>query len=1467
MTNQSECIAVIGMSGRFPQAASVAALWENLRLGRECITFFSEQELLDAGVSAQTLANPAYVPANGMVEGIDQFDASFFGFNPREAEILDPQQRLFLECAAEALEHAGCAVDRQPGMIGVFAGTSMSTYAFQLYGNPHLAGLVNDFQILINNDKDHLATRVAYKLNLKGPAITVGTACSTSLVAVSLACQSLVEYQCDVAIAGGVTLGVPMVRGYTYEEGGIASPDGHCRPFDAAAMGTVGGNGAGCVVLKRLSEAIADGDTVCAVIRGWGLYNDGADKVGYTAPSVAGQAGAIATALAMSGVAPDTITMMEAHGTATPLGDPIEFAALCQAWRKSEQRGYCALGSLKSNVGHMDSAAGVAGLIKCVLSLQHRQIPPSLHFERPNPKLDMDASPFFVNTALRDWQPACGVRRAAVSSFGIGGTNAHLIVEEAPAPAPVSASRSAQLLTLSARSTTALDAAAQRLAAHLETHPELALADVAHTLQLGRSAMTLRRAVLVPDGSHADAARLLRAPDPRRSGAGARDDKFGGLAFLFPGQGAQHPRMGLGLYQRERVYRDIVDTCAEILRPHLGLDLRPLLHADSDGAALRPTQITQAAVFVAGYALARLWMHWGLKPAALLGHSVGEYTAACLANVFSLEDGLGLIATRGRILAAMPAGAMLSVALPEAALRERFADSVDIAAVNGASLCVLAGAGQQIEDIRRQLEGEGASAQLLHTSHAFHSRLVDAAVAPMTEAMARIRLQAPTIPCLSNLSGTWIRPEEAQSPAYWGRHLRGTVRFADCLSHLYRDTECALLELGPGQTLTSLARQHPAHTAARLVVPSSRHPQGSADDVDTALTALGRCWMAGANVDWSAFYADEKRRKVPLPTYPFERQRFWIDQVQAGAAAVAPSADDDARLPLEQWLYQPRWIRSAPNPPLSAEGGDVWFILGGARALASAIADTLADLGQPVRLLTTIEELDAVDTPVRLLISLQGADPDAPAAEHYYHGLALLQQLSRRSAHASVLFITQHVFSVLAQDAPLDPEQAGVIGLAIVAPQEYPQLRCRVIDADATAVRLLESGQAQSLLAEALQQDLAPWVAYRGTQRWTMTFEPATLAPVLPALAPALEGNYLITGGLGKIGMLIAEHLSRRGARTVILTGRSALPPREQWEASGDSRLIRLCSIESSGTRLLVCTGETAVHDARAACGRIDGVFHAAGLTDGAWFPAFATIDRTVSEAHFAAKHRGLLAIAEALRDDPPAFICLMSSISTVLGGIGFGAYAAANAKLDATISLVAPGTRWISINWDGWSLGAEDARDNQALIHAEDGIEVLERVLAAPDVRQLIVSVRALGPRLQRWLQPAAAALPASPPGTVAHERPELQNAFAAPAPGLQTQIAHLWRDLLGIDPVGVHDNFFELGGHSLLAIQVVSRLREALQRDVPVRILFDHPTVATLEAALADQSDTALARLLDKIEAMPDAEVASLLGDEEQA
>jgi amino acid adenylation domain-containing protein len=895
-------IALVGMSCRFPKAKNAAELWQHVCDGVELITRFSDEELAAAGEDTAQLRDPNYVKAGAVLEDIDLFDAAFFGFTPREAEIMDPQHRLFLECAWEALEDAGCDSETYDGRIGVFAGAALSSYLLHnLLTNPALISSVGELQMVLSNDKDFIPSRASYKLNLKGPSVNVNTACSTSLVALHLACQSLLNYECDMVLAGGASVAANQTRGYLYQPGGILSPDGHCRPFDADAQGTVGSSGVGIVVLKRLDDALADGDTIHAVIRGSAINNDGAVKVGYTAPSVEGQADVIAEAQAVAGIAPETITYIETHGTGTTLGDPIEIAALTQAFgAPTQQTHFCAIGSVKSNIGHADTAAGAAGLIKTVMALKHRLLPPSLNFQSPNTKIDFAGSPFYVNTALRDWTANGGPRRAGVSAFGIGGTNAHVILEEAPAMPVSGPSRPWQMLTLSAKTRSALETATTNLRRHLAAHPDLNLADVAFTLHRGRRAMTHRRVLICRDLQ--DALAALESHDPKRVLTQTNDRHQRSLVWMFPGQGAQYVNMGLSLYQTETVFRETIDRCAELLRPHLGFDLRSLLYPDADAAEesaqlLQQTRIAQPALFAVEYALAQVWLSWGVHPQAMIGHSIGEYVAACLAGVFSLEDALHLVAARGRLMQDLPGGAMLAVPLGENALRSILGPTLSLAAVNGPALSVVSGPLDAVNSLQQQLQQQGLECRFLHTSHAFHSSMMDAIMPAFAAQVAQIQLNAPQIRYISNLTGTWITAEEATNPSYWVQHLRQPVRFAEGVQTL-QTMDCAWLEVGPGRTLSTLVRRQVTE-ADQVIVTAMRHPQDTHDDLVVLLDALGRLWLAGLTIDWAGFYVGahgmEQRRRVQLPTYPFERQRYWIGAQQPYPFTPSLSTSDGAQ--------------------------------------------------------------------------------------------------------------------------------------------------------------------------------------------------------------------------------------------------------------------------------------------------------------------------------------------------------------------------------------------------------------------------------------------------------------------------------------------------------------------------------------------------------------------------------------------
>ncbi|WP_460427465.1 type I polyketide synthase [Azotobacter armeniacus] len=1494
-------IAIVGLAGRFPDAPDVDAFWRNIRDGVESVTDFGDEALRARGVPADMLADPGYVKAGVVLEDMDRFDAGFFGYSPRDAEQLDPQHRLFLETAWQALEHAGYGGGASPGLTGVYAGSGASLYLLR-HLLPAVDWRASDIASLLGlmngNDKDSLATRVAYKLDLRGPAVSVQTACSTSLVAVHLACRGLLNYETDMALAGGVWLNLLQEGGYRYQPGAILSPDGHCRAFDAEAAGTVLGSGAGIVVLKRLADALADGDSIHAVIKGSALNNDGAAKVGYAAPSVDGQAEAILAAQAMAEVSADSIGYVETHGTGTTLGDPIEIAALTQAFRAGTQRrGYCAIGSVKTNIGHLDAAAGVTGLIKTVLALKHRTLPPSLNFRQPNPQIDFAASPFYVNTEARPWPASAAPRRAGVSSFGMGGTNVHVILEEAPASSSTATSESdgMQLLLLSARSETALDAAAGQLAAHLRQHPEQALADVAHTLRAGRGQFAHRAVALARD--HADAIRVLEERAPACFFSGQVLSERPTLAFLFPGQGAQHLDMGRALYGREPVFRETLDRCCERLIPTLGLDLRELLFsaAASESAAaarLEQTAITQPALFVVEYALAQLWMSWGAQPDAMLGHSIGEYVAACLAGVFSLEDALDLVAARGRLLQATEAGAMLAVSLPEAELCARMPADCDLAAVNAADLCVLSGPTPAIEAAERDLAGRDVAVRRLHVSHAFHSALVEPMLGEFEALLSRIELSAPRIPFVSNLSGRWITAEEARSPAYWVRHVRGTVRFADGLEELLGKPDRILLEVGPGETLSALARRHP-QAGARPVLATQCHPQRRELNAEQPARCLAQLWLSDLELDAAGFFGGDRPRRVPLPTYPFERQSYWIAPPSGEAAgkAVKPAV---GRRDIADWFHVPTWKRSEPVTPaadLIERSGSV-LLLSDAHGLGERLVRHLQAAQRPVirvergaefvrlgerhyvlrpgerddfeRLLRAVEAESGPLSDICHLWSLDPAGLPSPRADvlerGFYSLLALAQALDVTAPPDGQRKVMLTVVANQLEDVtgvePLSPEKATLHGPCKVISQENPNVACRLIDVvlppagDVAEDRLVRQIVAE-LGAPVDSAGGEPVVAYRGPHRWVKTFESVRRdGPATQRLRK--QGVYLITGGLGGVGLALARHLAQAWQARLVLLGRTALPPRDEWPAliaSADraddalpARLRRLIELESFGAEVLALQADVvdpaqlraAIDAARQRFGALHGVVHAAGEAGGG---VIANRSRAEVEKVFAPKLQGTRNLLQALEDEPLDFVLLCSSLTAITGGFGQADYCAANCFLDA---LAAEASRQadrfvLSVNWDAWrevGMAAGQRLPEEVGIAPAQGGELLERLLAGPKAAQTLVSTLDLERQFAQMQSSELAdrLLPEPVARRHQHARPALQTEYVAPDGELEEDLAALWSEFLGIAPLGVDDNLFELGGDSLLAIQLLAKVRSAYGVELHPAAFFKTPTIAAL-------------------------------------
>lgn len=1397
-------VAVVGLSVRLPGAPDADAFWSNLLRGVESIANFTDAELRAAGATAQEIADPAFVRRGGVLADIEGFDAAFFGYSPREAAVLDPQQRLFLEVAWAALEDAGWGDRAVRRTTGVWAAAAPNRYLHDALRRLGIAALDPDeLTTLLASDKDFLATRAAFHLDLGGPAMAVQSGCSSSLLAVANAWHALVGMQCDLALAGGVTVRVPQARGMRHVADGIVAPDGRCRPFDARAHGTVFSSGVGVVVLKRLADALEDGDTIRAVIRGVAVNNDGATKVGFTAPSVERQAEVIAAAHALAGIPARTIGMVEAHGTGTSLGDPIEVAALAEAFRISGARiGSCALGSVKGNVGHLEVASGIAGLVKAVLSLQHRIHPPTANFDSPNPRLELERTPFVVDREPRDWVAGTTPRRAGVSSFGIGGTNVHVVLEEAPtrpvvagAPAP---SDERQLLVLSARTETALSRATARLAAELAGGAAPDLGDVAHTLQSGRAPLEWRRTVVCRDRE--EASRLLATSDERSVRATRVPTHAAQVAFLFPGQGTQRPGMGAELHRREPAFARHFDRCAAELVAPLGLDLRELLFAppsqrESAAVALRETRFAQPALFAIEYALAQLWMEHGVFPRTMLGHSVGELVAAALTQVFRPEDALALVAARGRLLQAVEPGAMVAVALAAADCERFVHDGVELAADNSPRSATLAGSVAAIARVERELDQARVAWRRLDVDRAFHSALVEPALAEFEELVRRVPRKPPERPFVSSVTGRLITAAEATDPKYWAQQLRAPVRFAAGVQTLLADPDRLLIEVGPGDVLSGFVRD-----AAGSTILSLGRADDSRGEHAAWLDALGQAWSQGVQVDWRARRRGFRRQRVPLPTYPFEHVCCWLD--------AAPSAGEPARVAAEgadptSWCSVPSWRRvAAPARRRFARDATSCVIAAGGGDWEPLIAELRLEVG----------------TAVPIVVARDAAELTAQ--------LSRLAQPSP-SAPRNIVVVTDRAQDVVGGEA--NAANAALLGACRSLVQQEPQLRLRSIDIalDAGAATTL----VEPLLAELALQEGEPCVAWRGGNRWLPELVPVELPPA-DAFGPERDSTWLITGGFGGIGSAVARLLASRGVRRLALVSRGV-------------HTERLRVLETAGAEVLPLVADVtdraalagAFAAARARFGAIHDVVHAAGVA--------ATGLGEAGEGWWdSAAFRTKLETAEqlvVLCGDEVERLVLCSSVAALLGGIGQAGYAAGCCGLDALAGPRRAGRpRIVSIGWDAWRESGMAAAATHAGGRAElqtqllrdglsdaEGVELFARIVASPHAH-VLVSKRPLAARLaERQSSGDVAAVASVSAARVAAILAD-DGSIADP---IEAEVTRVWRQLLGVTATTAGTSFFEQGGNSLLATQMLARLRERFAgADLSLKALFEQPTIAAL-------------------------------------
>jgi acyl transferase domain-containing protein/acyl carrier protein len=1368
-------IAIIGMAGRFPGASNIEEYWENLKNGVESISFFTDEELEDAGIDPELIKKPNYVKARGAMKDTDAFDSSFFDYYPMEAQVMLPQTRIFHEVAWEALENAGYNPDTYEGLIGLYGGAS-SAFNWEIFSFLNGANqVIGEFSTYILSESEFMNTRISYKLNLKGPSMTIQSACSTSLVAVHQACRALLTGECHIAMAGGVTVRIPAKTGYLFQEGMIGSPDGHCRAFDADAKGTIGGDGAGMAVLKRLDMAMAHGDKIHAVIKGSALNNDGNRKVGYTAPSIEGQAQVIKAAQQMAEVNPETITYIEAHGTGTTLGDPIEIQALTKAFN-TEKKQYCAIGSAKTNVGHLDAAAGIAGLIKTAMALKHKQIPPSLHYKKPNPKIDFSNSPFFVNASLKEWQNNGHPLRAGISSFGIGGTNAHVLLEEAPPEKPSEAGKKWNIMLLSAHTDTALNRMTENLSQFLEKNQGLNINDAAYTLQVGRKEMEHRRFVV---GS--DAQDIIAELDPETGNQATYkvQKKNMPVIFMFPGQGSQYTGMGAGMYETEPVFRQEMDRCFEILTSLMEYDIKELIYPTGSQDSLpgdqpqdiNQTEVAQPLIFAYEYAMAKQLMNWGIKPYAMIGHSIGEYVAAHLSGVLSLEDALKIVARRGKLMQSLPPGSMLSVSLPQEELKPFMDEKLSLAAVNGPSLCVVSGTEEDIDNLAETLTEKGHRIRKLHTSHAFHSTMMDPILEDFHGFLKGITFNKPETPYLSNITGNWITVEDAMAPSYWVNHIRATVNFYDGLDKIFKEKYAILAEIGPGNVLSTFARLNPSREENHHVVNFARHPGEEIDDTRYMYSKLGQLWLYGQTIDWKNVYGEEKRRRTPLPSYPFERQRYWVDSSmqsideKLGSEIISTRKKDN----IADWFYIPVWeksyrrlektVHNSSDNNTEQKNNNRWLVFNHRQSLAEQLVDSLKQKGYAVftvnpgeRYATTeengytinpkneqdyealFEALEKEEFHPHHILHLWGIDnPHSHDNTHdntseeirnqgFYSLLNIAGEMGKRgfTSDLKLTVITNDMQEVLGTET-LIPQKATLIGAVKGIPMEFPNIDARSIDiqlpepgtpAEEKLIRNLETeltGETKDNIKDNSKDNI---IAYRGNHRWIQVLKPVQIEAPQNNFSLRQEGVYLVTGGLGGIGLTLARHLAATVKARLVLIGQSEFPRRDQWENWLETRgpqdkisrkILLVKNMEEMGAEVMVISADVAdMQQMQNALGtvkqtypKINGLIHAAGVPDGALIQRRT---RQLSEKVFHAKVEGTKVLDTLLQDQSLDFILLCSSLNSITPTLGQTAYIGANAYLDAyahqkNIEGTIP---TIAVNWDAWQdvgMAAEAAR------------------------------------------------------------------------------------------------------------------------------------------------------------------------------
>lgn len=1467
-------IAIIGMAGRFPGSRNINEFWQNLCDGKNLLTSFTKEELIDAGIPEELVEDPNYVRTRGIIEDVDKFDADLFGFFPKEVEMLDPQQRLFLECSWEAMEDAGYCPDDYNGLVGVFGGIGMNTYGLQfLTSKEDLISSAEGYQLSIGNDKDFVTTRVSYKLNLNGPSIDVQSACSTSLVASHVACMNLYNYQCDLAIAGGATISLPQKAGYMYQEGMILSPDGLCRPFDEKAKGTVGSNGVGIVVLKRLDDAVRDKDTIYAVIKGSAYNNDGSVKVGYTAPGVAGQANVINSAYAMANVPMSGVGYIEAHGTGTTLGDPIEIDALTQAFRNdTQENNYCAIGSVKSNLGHLDTAAGVTGLIKAALSIYHGKIPPSINFEKSNPQIQFEKTPFYVNDKLSDWNKNFEIKRAGVSSFGIGGTNAHLVLEEGPSQKEEIIDNKYHLFPFSSKSVNSLENLMSNYTKFLGNNPSVDNSDIAFTMQFGRKHFE-HRSSIVANNINSLKEKIDRILKNGLSDVNEAVNDNPEIVFMFSGQGAQYINMGKELYTENSIFSKHLDDCFNLLKNEHGLDLKNILFCEENennnvSEKLKQTEYTQPALFSIEYSIASTLMEYGVNPDLMVGHSIGEYVAACISGVIELDSAINIVVKRGKLMQDLDPGFMLSINMSERDLIKVLPENLDLAVVNSTELCVVSGPKMEIESFNNELKSKNIISSVLHTSHAFHSRMMEPISDEFREIVESCKLNNPKIPYMSNVTGNIITDYECTDPNYYVNHLRHTVRFSENISYMVNKGHKIFVEIGPGNTLSTLLKNQFAskklHTLSTL-----RHPKQAINDNEFLLEQIGKLWQYGIDIKWMAFH-ERQRARVHLPTYVFDKKSYWINSNGKAQKSIYSTSSIDDK------IYESSWKRFK-NIEVIDENKKLWLIFDDAEKSISNFIKSRRPEDEVITVLVgdsyvnkensqfyinikleddyqkLFKELDELKKlPDRIIHSwsllTEECDVIANAKYGYFSLIHISNAISSSTEEVNILMdvLTSNIFDVIGNEK-LIPERSTILGATKVIHQEFENLQCRTIEFKSNEKNEIEKNS-EVLFRQLLSSQMEIGIALRNNVRWIQRFDKISLNKNAEEKLVKENSLIVITGGLGRIGLTFAHHLGAQYNAKLVLLDHSELPERNEWEKVLSStnkdktyyRISNILQLEQSDIEYELYNLNVAnpiefeqkLTEIEKKHGNINGIIHAAGSLGDSMVK---TVDQVNSENFQEQINTKILATKniDSLNDKFNFdFVILQSSLSAILGGLGFSNYSAGNCFLDAFVSMknqIDEGkTKWIGINWDGWIFD-ENTSTNNSAITPKFGVKYFDKIISQNDLDEIVISVENLDNRIDKWIinKHKNKIENDEIENKSFHERPDITSEYLEAKSEVELKVLEEWQKLLGIEKIGVNDNFFELGGNSLIGTQLVSRMRKIFNTEIPLIEVFENATI----------------------------------------